>query len=68
MFPLAAIAFLIYTIYKNVQGVAFPYDRFPFWVAGWLVIGLAFILFAPAVARRIGEALTRDAGLGDAET
>jgi amino acid transporter len=63
VFPLAGIAFVIYTIYKNVQGVPFPYNRFPFWVAGWLLVGLAFIVFAPQLARRIGEALTRDAGL-----
>jgi hypothetical protein len=63
IFPVLGIAFVIYTIYKNVQGVPFPYDRFPFWVAGWLVVGLAFILLAPKLARRIGEALTHDAGL-----
>jgi amino acid transporter len=64
--PLIGIAFVIYTIYRNVHGVPFPYDKFPFWVAGWLVVGLAFILLAPKLARRIGEALTRDAGLEDA--
>jgi hypothetical protein len=32
-------------------------------VAGWLLVGLAFIVLAPKLARRIGEALTRDAGL-----
>ena len=63
VFPLAGIAFVIYTIYKNVQGVPFPYDRFPFWVAGWLLLGLIFIVLAPKLARRIGEGLTRDAGL-----
>jgi amino acid transporter len=63
VFPLIGIAFVIYTIYRNVHGVPFPYDRFPFWVAGWLVVGGAFILFAPTLARRIGEGLTRDAGL-----
>jgi len=63
VFPLAGIAFLIYTIYKNVQGVPFPYDRFPFWVAGFLLIGLIIALAAPALARRVGEALVRDAGL-----
>jgi amino acid transporter len=63
--PLIGIAFVIYTIYRNVHGVPFPYDRFPFWVAGWLVVGLAFIVLAPKLARRIGEGLTRDAGLED---
>ncbi|HET6870867.1 MAG TPA: APC family permease [Solirubrobacteraceae bacterium] len=63
--PLLGIVFVVYTIYRNVHGVPFPYDRFPFWVAGWLVVGLAFIVLAPKLARRIGEALTRDAGLED---
>jgi amino acid transporter len=67
VFPVAGIAFVIYTIYKNVHGVPFPYNRFPFWVGGWLLVGLAFIAFAPKLARRIGEALTRDAGLDQAE-
>jgi amino acid transporter len=67
VFPLAGIAFVIYTIYRNVHGVPFPYNKFPLWVGGWLVIGLAFILLAPKLARRIGDALTRDAGL-DAPT
>jgi amino acid transporter len=67
VFPLLGIAFVIYTIYRNVHGVPFPYDRFPFWVAGWLVVGLVFIVFAPKLARRIGEGLTRDAGLDEAE-
>jgi amino acid transporter len=64
--PLIGIAFVIYTIYRNVHGVPFPYDRFPVWVAGWLIVGLAFILLAPKLARRIGAELTRDAGLEDA--
>jgi amino acid transporter len=67
VFPLIGIAFVIYTIYRNVHGVPFPYDRFPYWVAGWLIVGLAFIVLAPRLARRIGEGLTRDAGLDGAE-
>lgn len=67
MIPLLGIAFIVYTIYKNVQGVPFPYDRFPFWVAGWLLIALVFILCAPKLARRIGEGLTHDAGLDAAD-
>jgi hypothetical protein len=66
VFPLAAIAVLGYTIYKNVQGVPFPYDRFPFWVAGWLVVALVFIMAAPKLVRRIGVALVHDAELDDA--
>jgi amino acid transporter len=68
VFPLAGIAFLGYTIYKNVQGVPFPYDRFPFWVAGFLVVGLIITLATPALTRRVGKALVQDAGLEDAPT
>ena len=65
-FPILGIAFIVYTIYKNVQGVPFPYDRFPFWVAGFLAIGLIIVLATPALARRVGQALVQDAGLEDA--
>jgi amino acid transporter len=64
--PLIGIAFIVYTIYKNVQGVPFPYDRFPFWVAGFLLIGLIITLATPKLARRVGEALVHDAGLDEA--
>ncbi len=65
IFPLLGIAFLVYTLYKNVQGVAFPYSRFPLVVGIWLVIGLAIILAVPKLAKKIGIALVRDAGLDE---
>ena len=61
-FPILGIAVLGYTLYKNVQGVMFPYNRFPFWVAGWLVIGLLIVLLWPGLAQRIGVSLTREIG------
>lgn len=61
--PLLAIVFLGYTIYKNVVGVSFPYDRFPLWVGAWLVVGLLFILVQPGLAKRIGLRLSRDEGV-----
>lgn len=63
--PLLGIVFLGFTLYKNVQGVPFPYSRFPLWVGIWLVIGLVIILAAPRMARRIGVSLAREAGLQD---
>jgi hypothetical protein len=65
VFPILGIAFIVYTIYKNVQGVPFPYDRFPFWVAGFLAVGLIIVLATPALARRVGKELVHDAGLED---
>jgi amino acid transporter len=61
--PVLGIAFLLYTLDKNVFGVAFPYDRFPIVVAIWLLIGLAIVLATPGMAARIGASLARDEGL-----
>jgi amino acid transporter len=63
--PVLGIAFLVYTLDKNVFGVSFPYNRFPFWVAGWLLVGLAIVVVTPGLAKRIGASLAREAGLGD---
>ncbi|HEX4010415.1 MAG TPA: APC family permease [Solirubrobacteraceae bacterium] len=61
--PILGMVFLGYTIYKNVVGVSFPYNRFPLVVGIWLVIGLVIILAQPRLARRIGASLARDEGL-----
>jgi amino acid transporter len=61
--PLVGIAVLGYTLYKNVQGVAFPYSRFPLVVGIWLVVGLAIVVASPGLAGRIGASLARDEGL-----
>jgi amino acid transporter len=65
--PIIAIAFLAYTIYKNVKGAVFPYDRFPFVVGLWLLVGLVIVVALPGLAQRIGAGLAREEGL-DAET
>lgn len=64
IFPILGIAVLAYTLYKNVQGVAFPYSRFPLVVGIWLIVGLGIILASPGLARRIGASLARDEELG----
>jgi amino acid transporter len=61
--PLIAIAFLGYTIYKNIEGTSFPYDRFPYVVGVWLVVGIAITLVFPALTRSIGASLARSEGL-----
>jgi len=58
--PIIGIAFLAYTIWKNIDGTSFPYNRFPIAVGVWLVIGLAITLVFPGLTRRIGVALARD--------
>jgi hypothetical protein len=60
--PVVGIAILGYTIDKQVTGQAFPYDRFPFVVAIWLLVGLAIVV-APGLARRIGVGLAREEDL-----
>jgi amino acid transporter len=61
--PLLAMAFLGYVIYKQVSGQAFPYDRFPYVVAGWLLLSVVVVIAAPGFARRLGAGLARREGL-----
>jgi amino acid transporter len=64
--PILALAFLFYTLYKNVYPVPdAPYNRFPYLVAGWLLIALLTVLLVPDLARRMGERLRREDGLAD---
>jgi amino acid transporter len=61
--PLLGIAFLCYVIYKQVSGQSFPYDRFPYVVAGWLLLSVIVLIAAPRFAGRLGEGLARREGL-----
>jgi amino acid transporter len=61
--PVLGMAFLGYVIYKQVSGQSFPYDRFPYVVLGWLVLGVVAVIAAPGLARRLGEGLARREGL-----
>jgi amino acid transporter len=65
--PLLGIVFLGYTIYKNVVGVSFPFNRFPLVVGIWLVVGLAIVVLTPTLASRIGASLAKDEGLEAAD-
>src|SRR3954463_10225250 len=51
VFPVVGIAFLCFTIYKNVHGAVAPYSRFPWYVLAWLVVGGLIIAAAPGVAK-----------------
>jgi amino acid transporter len=57
--PPVAILFLAYVFWRNASGVPYPYDRFPWLVAGWAVIGLAIVIAVPGLARRIGTSMSR---------
>jgi amino acid transporter len=64
IFPVLGLAFLVYVIYANVYPTPdFPFNIFPFIVAVWLLIGLAFVLFSPGLARRIGASLAEREGI-----
>ena len=58
-----AIGALVYVEYKNVHGIPFPYDRFPYVVLGWLALAVAIMVVFPRLVRRIGENLTRAEGI-----
>jgi amino acid transporter len=60
VFPVLGIAFLCFTIYKNVKGTAAPYSHFPWFVLAWLAVGALIVAAAPQVAKRIGERLTSE--------
>ena len=44
---------------ENVFGVAFPYDRFPYIVGAYLLIGLAIVALSPGLADRVTSGLRR---------
>jgi amino acid transporter len=59
VFPLGGIAFAVYTLYKNVWPVpAYPFNLFPYVVAGWLAIGICVTLLVPGFVGRIEEHLS----------
>jgi amino acid transporter len=60
---LAAIA-VAYTLYNQiVPAPAHPYNVFPYIVLAWLIVGAALVIFAPHLARRMGDGLTRTLGI-----
>jgi amino acid transporter len=61
--PLIGIAFLIYTMDKQVTGQVFPYTRFPIVVGAWLVLSVVVVVAAPGFTRRLGVGLARREGL-----
>jgi amino acid transporter len=58
-----AIAALVYVEYKNVHGIPYPYDRFPYIVLGWLVLAIVIMVVSPGLVRRIGRGLSEAEGL-----
>jgi len=63
--PLAALALLGYTLYRNVipYPASGPGHWFPIVAGGWLLAAIVAVLLAPATARRLGGRLTASEGL-----
>ena len=69
VFPLGGIGFAVYTLYKNVWPVPpYPFDIFPYIVAGWLAIGLAAAFLVPGFASRVERELHSRTDSDDRET
>lgn len=63
--PILGLLVLGYTIYRNVL----PYPTgpnawFPVVCAAWILLAVLYVLLRPAVARRAGEKMTAEEGLG----
>jgi len=58
VFPIAGSVVAGYVLYRNVYPVReFPFNVFPYVVAGWLLIGLTIAVSLPGFAQRVGERL-----------
>lgn len=62
--PVLALAFVLYTIYKNSVGVHGPYRVFPFVVLGVLVVATAVVALVPGLAERVRGRIA-DPGVAD---
>jgi hypothetical protein len=62
--PILAAVAVGYTLYNElVPAPAYPYNVFPYVTLAWLVIGAAVVIFAPRLAKRMGDGLTRTLGI-----
>ena len=55
--PVAALAFLGYTVYYNVVGQEPPATWFPLVVAGWVLVALVPVSLVPGLAARLARNL-----------
>lgn len=59
--PVLALAFVIYTIYKNVVGVKGPYRYFPYIVLVWLAVATVLVFTVRGLAQRVRRRLAESA-------
>jgi amino acid transporter len=56
--PLGGAAVALYVLYRNlVPAPAFPFNLFPYIVAGWLLAGMTTAIAVPAVRQRVTAGL-----------
>jgi amino acid transporter len=56
--PVGGAAVALYVLYRNlIPAPAFPFNLFPYIVAGWLLLGLLLARLVPAVRDRVAEGL-----------
>ncbi len=51
--PFLALAFIGYVIYRNTAGVTPPYDRFPYYVLGWILLAALLAFIIPGLSQRV---------------
>ena len=62
--PIAALGFLLYTLYHNIWPVPDnPYNLFPYIVGAWVALSVVAVFALPGFARRIGRRLGEEDGL-----
>lgn len=66
--PVVGLVFIGYVFYRNVVGVSAPYDRFGYYVIGWVLLATLLAVVLPGLPSRIRSALahTDDASTTDA--
>lgn len=66
--PVIGLGYLCFVFFKQSVGLSAPYTYFPWIATAWCLTGVAIILLAPSLARRIGTRLTSelngDTGVG----
>jgi hypothetical protein len=64
--PVAGIALVLYTLYRNV----YPYPKgdafwLPIATGAWLLIALIGVIVAPAFSRQLGQRMVTDEGMDE---
>jgi amino acid transporter len=66
--PIAAVIVVCYTLYRSIFPVPDgPARYFPYVAGAWILIAVVVVFAAPSIARGVGERLSRDEGIVDAD-